>query len=85
MESFILENLSTYGPIAVFVLLMLSGFGIALGEEMVVIPAGLFIASGEMGFWPTALAAYVAIVAADCLWFVLCRHYARGNGILVDA
>lgn len=75
MESFILENLSTYGPIAVFVLLMLSGFGIALGEEMVVIPAGLFIASGEMGFWPTALAAYVGIVAADCLWFVLCRHY----------
>jgi len=75
MEQFILDNLSTYGPVAVFILLMLSGFGIALGEEMVTVPAGMFVATGRMGFLVTALSAYLAIVAADILWFSLCRHY----------
>jgi membrane protein DedA with SNARE-associated domain len=75
MDQLIADNLDTYGPIAVFVLLMLSGVGIALGEEMVTIPAGVFIAAGEMGWAATAVAAYVAIVSADCLWFGLCRHY----------
>lgn len=75
MEQLIHENLSTYGPVAVFVLLMLSGIGIALGEEMVTIPAGVFIATEGLGFWPTAICAYVAIVAADYMWFFLCYHY----------
>ena len=48
MEHFIFENLSTYGPIAVFLLLMLSGCGIALGEEMVTLPAGMLIARARM-------------------------------------
>ncbi|MBT8486789.1 MAG: DedA family protein [Phycisphaerales bacterium] len=75
MEEFVLSNLDTYGPIAVFVLLMLSGIGIALGEEMVTIPAGVLVATGQMSFLVTAISAYVAIVAADLLWFTLCRHY----------
>lgn len=75
MEHFIFENLSTYGPIAVFLLLMLSGFGIALGEEMVTLPAGMLIAADQMDFAVTALSAYVAIVSADLLWFAICRHY----------
>jgi membrane protein DedA with SNARE-associated domain len=75
MEEFVQNNLSTYGPLAVFLLLMLSGFGIALGEEMVTLPAGMFIATGEMAFVTTAVAAYVGIVAADLLWFQICSHY----------
>ena len=75
MEHFIFENLSTYGPIAVFLLLMLSGFGIALGEEMVTLPAGMLIGTGRMDFWVTAACAYVGIVSADFLWFALCRYY----------
>jgi membrane protein DedA with SNARE-associated domain len=75
MEDFIANNLSTYGPLAVFLLLMLSGFGLALGEEMVTIPAGVFIATGRLDFLATAVCAYVGIVAADCMWFAICRHY----------
>jgi len=75
MEHFIFENLSTYGPIAVFLLLMLSGFGIALCEEMVTLPAGMLIGTGGMDFWITAACAYVGIVSADFLWFALCRYY----------
>ena len=75
MEAFIHEYLETYGPLAVFSLLMLSGFGIALVEEMITIPAGIFIAAGDLDFIPTAIAAYVGIVGADCMWFGLCRRY----------
>jgi membrane protein DedA with SNARE-associated domain len=75
MEAFIEANLSVYGPLAVFLLLLISGFGLALGEEMVTIPAGVFIAHGRLDFLTTALCAYVAIVLADCIWFGICRHY----------
>jgi membrane protein DedA with SNARE-associated domain len=75
MEQLIETNLNTYGPIAVFLLLMLSGVGIALGEEMVTLPAGVFIATGKLEFWSTAACAYTAIVLADFMWFWICRHY----------
>lgn len=75
MEELVREFLQDYGVLAVFALLMLSGVGIALGEEMVTIPAGVFIATGDLRFWPTLLAAYVAIVAADAMWFGICRHF----------
>jgi len=75
MEQFVDANLSTYGPLAVFLLLMLSGVGIALGEEMVTIPAGMLIATGRMDFFVTAVCAYVGIVLADFLWFGICHHY----------
>ncbi len=74
MEQFVDANLSTYGPLAVFLLLMLSGVGIALGEEMVTIPAGVLIATGQMNFLVTAVCAYVGIVLADFLWFGICHH-----------
>jgi membrane protein DedA with SNARE-associated domain len=75
MEQFVEANLNTYGPIAVFLLLMLSGVGIALGEEMVTLPAGVFIATGRLEFWSTAACAYTAIVLADIMWYWICRHY----------
>jgi len=75
MDQLIETNLNTYGPIAVFLLLMLSGVGLALGEEMVTIPAGVFIATGRLEFWSTAVCAYLAIVLADCMWYWICRHY----------
>ncbi len=75
MEEAIQNFLSNYGAIAVFGLLMLSGIGLALGEEMVVIPAGVLIAQGHLEFWPVALCAYAGIVLSDSLWFSICRHY----------
>ncbi|MDY7108530.1 MAG: DedA family protein [Planctomycetota bacterium] len=75
MEQVIWDNLSTYGPIALLGLLLLSGFGIALGEEMVTVPAGMLIAAGRMDLAATALCAYVGVVSADLMWFSICRHY----------
>lgn len=74
-ENFIESGLHVYGPWAVFFLLMLSGIGIPLGEDIITIPAGVLIAGGHLAFWPTLLAAYVGVVLADVLWFYLCSRY----------
>lgn len=75
MDAAIHEFLTGYGLIAVAVLLLLSGIGLALGEEMVTIPAGIFIAAGQMNFLAVAIVAYFSIVIADMTWFGICRHY----------
>jgi membrane protein DedA with SNARE-associated domain len=67
--------LTTYGPLAVFALLMLSGIGIPLGEDIVNIPAGMLIAHGQLNPWATLVAAYLGVVLSDCLWFGICHHY----------
>ena len=79
-ESFIENELHTYGPWAVFLLLMLSGIGIPLGEDIITIPAGALIAGGHFDFWPTLTLTYVGVVAADVLWFVICFRY--GNALI---
>jgi membrane protein DedA with SNARE-associated domain len=75
MESLIAENIAFFGPIAVFMLLMLSGLGIPVGEDLVVIPAGILVGNGELPLWPTLMAAYLGVVCSDCLWFTLCHRY----------
>ena len=75
MNELIAQFLDGYGPLAVFLLLMLSGVGIPLGEDVITIPAGVFIASGHMPFWPTLVAAYVGTTAADVLWFWVCSRW----------
>jgi membrane protein DedA with SNARE-associated domain len=54
---------------------MLSGVGISLGEEIIIIPAGALVGHGELGFWPTLIAAYVGVVCSDLTWFTLCHRY----------
>lgn len=71
MEDFLIH----YGPYAVFVLLMLSGIGFTLNEELVVITAGVLVAGGQLNFWETLIAAYLGVVLSDSLWFYLCSRY----------
>lgn len=75
MEDFIATNIGLYGPLAVFLLLMLSGMGIPLGEDLIIIPAGILVGNGEMSVWWTLIAAYSGVVISDCLWFWLCHKY----------
>jgi len=64
-----------YGPFAVFLLLMLTGIGIPLGEDLITIPAGALIAAGQLNPWTTALCAFAGITASDIMWFWLCWKY----------
>jgi len=75
MEQFIAENLTAYGPLAVFGLILLSGFGLALGEDLIIIPAGIFIGQGHMPWLETTIAAYFGVVLADIIWFTICFRY----------
>jgi membrane protein DedA with SNARE-associated domain len=75
MENLIVNNLETYGVWAVFVLLMLSGIGIPLGEDLVIIPAGVLVNHGHLPPWSTLAAAYLGVVLSDIMWFLVCRHY----------
>ena len=77
MEAFILTFLSEYGWIAMIALLLASGVGIPIGEELVNVPAGIFVGQGEMPMLSTFLAAYVGVLGGDFLWFWICGRYGR--------
>lgn len=71
MEDFLIN----YGPYAVFLLLMLSGIGLSLNEEIIIITAGMLVAGGQLNFWETLIASYLGVVLSDSLWFYLCFRY----------
>ncbi len=76
MESLYDNLLGMYGPFAVFLLLMLTGIGVPLGEDLILIPAGILLGFGELQpIWMTAMFAYLGVLCSDCLWFVLCWTY----------
>lgn len=69
----LLESIDpTWGPWVVFGLLLLSGVGIPLGEDIIVIPAGLLVGHGELPLMPTLMAAYFGVVIGDLMWFAVC-------------
>lgn len=72
----LIQSSGGYGPWVVFLLLLASGFGIPIGEEVVNVPAGFLIAKGKMNLWWTLVASYTGIILADMLWFAICRRYA---------
>ena len=63
------------GPFAVFLLLVAAGIGLHLPEDLIIIPAGWEIASGNFPLVWTAIAAYVGVVGGDTGWFFLCRRW----------
>lgn len=69
--------IGTYGPIAMIVLLLASGVGVPIGEEIVNIPAGIFVGRGEMSAPTVYLAAYIGVLAGDFLWFFICRRLGK--------
>ena len=75
MAEFIDQLLQNYGQLAMLVLLLMSGIGIAIGEDLIIIPAGLFVAEGRWSFLPTYCIAYLGVLTGDIMWFTLCRRY----------
>ncbi len=66
MESWINDLMGmvdpTWGPWVIFGLLLLSGFGIPLGEDIIIIPAGMLVQQDALPIWPTLFAAYFGVV-----------------------
>ncbi len=63
---------SFWGPWIVYGLLLLSGVGIPLGEDIIIIPAGMLVQQHALPLLPTLIAAYAGVVCGDLLWFTVC-------------
>ena len=74
-DHFVQHLFDLYGPIAVFGLLVIAGVGLHLPEDLIVIPAGWEIASGQFPMFWTILAAYLGVTGGDTIWFLVCRKF----------
>ena len=77
MEAWINGIITSVGPDwvpwVVFGLLLLSGVGIPLGEDIIIIPAGILVQqSADLHLWPMIFAAYAGVVLGDILWLTVC-------------
>ena len=75
------ELFNTLGPWAVFLLLVAAGAGLHLPEDLIIIPAGWEVGTGDFPLIWTAIAAYIGVVGGDSGWFLLCRTW--GSKLLV--
>ena len=69
------EAIDDYGSFALFGAFVISGVGLHLSEDLILIPAG-WLAAHDLGmfvkFWVWA---YLGIVVGDGLWFWMCGHF----------
>ena len=75
MSDFITQYVE-YLPWIVLALLLASAIGIPIGEDLVLVPAGILIGEQMLGpqVWvPTLVAGVVGVASADLLWFTWCR------------
>jgi membrane-associated protein len=75
MPAWIREGIEKYGAIAIFVAFVISGVGLHLSEDFILIPAGWMAAQDWALFGEFALAAYLGIVLGDAGWFWMCRTF----------
>ena len=75
MPKWIEEGIEKFGAITVFVAFIVSGIGLHLSEDLILIPAGWLSANDPRFFWELAAAAYAGIVLGDLGWFLLCRTF----------
>ena len=77
MTEFI-QQYAEYLPWVVFGLILLSGFGIPIGEDLIIIPAGVIVGEQllDSTVWvPTVLLAWLGVGLADVLWFTWCSLF----------
>ena len=75
MPKWIEEGIERYGATAIFVAFVVSGIGLHLSEDFILIPAGWLAAQDWALFGEFALAAYLGIVLGDAGWFWMCRTF----------
>jgi membrane-associated protein len=74
-------RLVEYGPIAIFAAFVISGIGLHLSEDFILVPAGIFayeqyVATGSWEWFVQAsAAAWLGIVVGDAGWIWICRHF----------
>jgi len=73
------DGIRRYGPISVFFAFVISGVGLHLSEDLILIPTGFLAASDPHQsvrlFWEFAFWGYLGIVLGDTGWFLMCRTF----------
>jgi len=75
MPKWILHGIKEYGAITIFFAFVVSGIGLHLSEDLILIPAGWLAANDWKLFAKFAVAAYAGIVLGDSGWFWMCRTF----------
>ena len=75
MPKWVEEGIERYGATAIFAAFVVSGIGLHLSEDFILIPAGWLAAQDWRLFGEFALAAYLGIVLGDAGWFWMCRTF----------
>jgi membrane protein DedA with SNARE-associated domain len=70
-----IEPYIKYGPWAIMIIFILCGVGLHLSEDLILIPAGVLIAHGQLDLTETLVAAYVGLVIGDVMWIAMCRRF----------
>src|ERR1700710_972329 len=68
---------SSWGAWAVFVSVLATQLGVPVPAAPMLILAGTLIATGLFTFWHVLVAAVLAVIIADLLWFAAGRLYGR--------
>lgn len=66
---------SDHGPWVIFVLFVVSGVGLHLSEDLILIPAGFLAARGDIPMVPSLVAAWLGLAVGDIFWVAICRRW----------
>ena len=67
--------MSDHGPWIIFVLFVISGVGLHLSEDLILIPAGFLAARGDIPLAESLVAAWLGLAVGDILWVAICRRW----------
>lgn len=67
--------MSDHGPWIIFMLFVVSGVGLHLSEDLILIPAGFLAARGDIPLFESLVAAWLGLAVGDILWVAICRRW----------
>jgi len=67
--------MSDHGPWIIFALFVVSGVGLHLSEDFILIPAGFLAARGDIPLVESLVAAWLGLAVGDVFWVSICRRW----------
>lgn len=67
--------MSDHGPWLIFLLFVISGVGLHLSEDLILIPAGFLAARGDIPLLESLAAAWLGLAVGDIFWVAICRRW----------
>ena len=75
MPKWLVDDIEKYGAVSLFGAFVISGIGLHLSEDLILIPAGWLAAHDLKMFVHFWIWAYLGIVVGDGLWFFMCSTF----------